>query len=137
MSDTPSPVTSSRSRPVVLYGAFTAALGAFLGFAGLTDLMPKTVIAWIALVGSVVTAAGAVLVQGLTTPLSSPRDARGVDLKPVDVAEAEKAQAVAEATRPEPAGPRYRTLPPAGGPLTSGGLPSRMPTTGGPLAPDA
>lgn len=83
MSDTPNSSTP-RPRPVVLYGAFTAALGAFLGFAGLQDLMPKTVIAWVALVGAVVTAAGAFLVQKTTTPLSSPQDARGVPLVPID-----------------------------------------------------
>lgn len=98
MTDQSQAAGGSRPRPVVLYGAFTAALGAFLGFAGLTDLMPKTVIAWVALVGAVITAGGAALVQGLVTPLAAPKDARGVDLKPVDVAEAEKAQAVAEAT---------------------------------------
>lgn len=96
MSDSPSPAAGSRPRPVAWYGAFTAALGAFLGFAGLTDLMPKTVIAWVALVGAVVTAAGAVLVQSTTTPLSAPQDARGVPLVPQDVAEARAVQAAAE-----------------------------------------
>jgi hypothetical protein len=108
-NETPRP-PAPRPRPVVYYGAFTAALGAFLGFAGLVDLMPKTVIAWIALLGAVVTAAGAVLVQNTVTPLSSPQDARGEPLIPTDVAEAEKAQAVAEAARPEPAGPRTYDL---------------------------
>jgi len=89
--------STSRPRPVVLYGAFTAALGAFLGYAGVTDLLPKNVIGWVALIGAIITAGGAVLVQNTVTPLSDPQDARGVSLTPVDVAEAEKAQAVAEA----------------------------------------
>jgi hypothetical protein len=81
---TSTPTTGGRPRPVVWYGVFTAAVGAFLGFAGLTDLMPKTVIAWVALVAAVATAGGAVLVQSTTTPLSSPQDARGVPMVPVD-----------------------------------------------------
>lgn len=101
MSDPTIPVHPSpsapRPRPVVLYGAFTAALGAFLGFAGLVDLMPKTVIAWVALVGAVVTAAGAVLVQSTVTPLSEPQDARGMPLVAQDVARAQAAQAVRNA----------------------------------------
>lgn len=126
MADSATPSISSRPRPVVLYGAFTAALGAFLGFAGLTDLMPKTVIAWVALVGAVVTAAGAVLVQNTVTPLADPQDARGVPLTPVDVAEAKTAQAVAEATATPgglvfPPDPAMRQLPT---------------TTGNPVIPD-
>lgn len=118
MSDTPTLPSSPRPRPVVWYGAFTAALGAFLGFAGLQDLMPKTVIAWVALVGAVVTAAGAFLVQKTTTPLSNPQDARGVPMVPVDVAHAQAVEAAATGTPPpSPTGPT-------------------MGTTGGPLLPD-
>lgn len=125
------PDSTSRPRPVVIYGAFTAMLGAFLGFAGLTDLMPKSVIAWVALIGAVITAGGAALVQGLVTPLAAPKDARGVDLKPVDVAEAEKAQAVAEAVAPPSPVIQWSTARPAE-PTTRTGLP----TTGGNLLPE-
>jgi hypothetical protein len=129
--DTSNAPSTSRPRPVVIYGAFVAALGAFLGYAGLADLMPKTVIAWVALVGAVVTAGGGFLVQGLTTPLSSPKDARGVDLKPVDVADAEKAEAVAtavaEAVVPSPA-PVMQWAPGRGPDLPT--------TTGQPVIPE-
>lgn len=115
MSDPTIPVHPSpsapRPRPVVWYGAFTAALGAFLGFAGLVDLMPKTVIAWIALVGAVVTAAGAVLVQSTVTPLSDPQNAEGVPLISQDVARLRVKDAVRNAvadvtSRPMESGPR-------------------------------
>lgn len=114
----PSP-SAPRPRPVVWYGAFTAGLGAFLGFAGLTDLMPKTVIAWIALVGAVVTAAGAVLVQSTVTPLSSPRDARDVPMVAQDVADAQATQAAATAVAEvvplqSPAAARYVAPNPPG-----------------------
>ena len=99
---TPSP--NSRPRPVVLYGAFVAALGAFLGFAGLDDLMPKAIIAWVALGGAVITAAGAVLVQRLTTPLSAPQDARGVPMIPVDVAQAKVNEAAVASQLPTTTG---------------------------------
>jgi hypothetical protein len=110
MSDV-STQSNARPRPVVIYAAITASLAAFLSYAGLADLMPAKAIAVIGLVNVVVIAGGAVLVQGLTTPLASPRDARGVDLKPVDVVEAEKAQVRADAileavVTPPPAGPR-------------------------------
>lgn len=77
---TPSP----RPRPVLYYTAFMAAASAFLGFAGLSDLMPKQGIAFVALAVAVLGAGGGVLVQGLTTPVSNPQDARGVPLVPVD-----------------------------------------------------
>lgn len=134
MSDDPVPPAASRPRPVVIYGAFTAALGAFLGYAGVADLLPKPVIGWIALIGAVVTAGGAVLVQGLTTPLSSPKDARGVELKPVDLADAEKAQAVAEAMVEAAPAPVAQKVSPG---VTVLGPDLRLPTTTGqPVTPE-
>jgi hypothetical protein len=72
-----------RPRPVVWYTAFVAGVSAFLGFAGLTDLMPKNVIAWVALVAAIVTAVGGSIVQSQVTPLSSPMDNDGNRLEPV------------------------------------------------------
>lgn len=117
MLDSTSPVrtSTSRPRPVVWYGAFTAALGAFLGFAGLADLMPKTVIAWIALVGAVVTAAGAVLVQSTVTPLADPRTADGVSLISTDLAKEQRAKAVAVAVATASGVPVGDVLPPTSG----------------------
>lgn len=74
-----------RPRPVVWHGMFMAMSAAFLGFSGLADLMPKTVIAWIMLVVAVVGAGWTVYVQGEVTPLSDPRDNEGRKLEPVGV----------------------------------------------------
>lgn len=67
-------------RPVLLYGMATAAVSAFLGFAGVGDLMPKVVIAWVALAWAVIGGAWAVYVQSVVTPLSDPADRDGTPL---------------------------------------------------------
>jgi hypothetical protein len=72
----------SRPRPVLIYTAFLAGSSALLGFAGLADLMPKAVIAGVALIVAIVGAAGGVIVQGQVTPLSSPRNEEGQRLVP-------------------------------------------------------
>lgn len=82
MSRPISTAVDARPRPVLFYGMFTAAVTAFLGFAGISDLMPKVVIAWVALVYAVIGAAWAVYVQSITTPVSSPRAVDGTELVP-------------------------------------------------------
>jgi hypothetical protein len=77
MSD---PIPTSRPRPVLFYGMFTAAVSAFLGFAGVSDLLPKVVIAWVALVYAVVGAGWAFYVQSVVTPLADPVDRDGTTL---------------------------------------------------------
>lgn len=74
---------ASRPRPVLVLSAVMAGLAAFLGFAGLSDLMPKVVIAYVSLGTAVLGAVGGVLVQGVVTPLTSPRDKSGTRLVPV------------------------------------------------------
>ncbi len=75
----------SRPNPVLWYTALMAGGAAFLSFAGLADLMPKTAIAWVSLVLAVAGAMGGVLVRGQVTPLSDPRDNDGNKLEPVGV----------------------------------------------------
>jgi hypothetical protein len=72
----------SRPRPVVVYAAVMAGLAAVLGFGGLADLIPAVAIAWLTLATAVISAVGGVLVQGVVTPLSDPRDAEGRRLLP-------------------------------------------------------
>jgi hypothetical protein len=57
-------------------------MAALLGFAGVADLVPKTVLGWLALVFAVWTAVTGVVVQGMVTPLSSPHDEYGNLLVP-------------------------------------------------------
>lgn len=70
------------TRPVVVYSAIVAGLTALLGAAGLSDLLPKSVIAWLNLALVVLVAVGGVLTSSATTSLSDPRDARGRTLVP-------------------------------------------------------
>lgn len=86
MSNLPSdPV--SRPRPVLLYGMVNTAVLAFLGGAGAVDLIPAKAVAVVALAWAVVGGAWAFYVQSVTTPVSAPRDARGMPLVPLDRAD--------------------------------------------------
>jgi hypothetical protein len=67
----------SRPRPVIIITAVNAGMAALLGFAGVADLIPKTVLGWLALLYAVWTAVSGVILQGMVTPLSSPMDNRG------------------------------------------------------------
>jgi len=78
----------SRPRPVLLYGMINTAVLAFLGGAGAVDLIPVKVVALVALAWAVVGGAWAFYVQSVTTPVSSPQDARGVPLVPLDAVDA-------------------------------------------------
>jgi hypothetical protein len=78
----PAPSSLRRPRPVLIYAAIVAGLQAFLGVAGLTDLMPSRTVAIVSLVSVVVSAMGAALLQGVVTPLSAPQDGRGRPLLP-------------------------------------------------------
>ena len=83
MNDSPQAPTG-RPRPVLLYGMFSAAVGAFLGGASAVELIPPVVVVVVGLAWAVVGGAWAFYVQSVTTPLASPQDARGVPLAPVD-----------------------------------------------------
>ena len=77
MSD---PITTGRPRPVLLYGMASAAVAAFLGFAGVSDLMPRAIIAWVALAWAGIGAAWSLYAQSEVTPLEDPRDRDGTAL---------------------------------------------------------
>lgn len=66
-----------RPRPVMIVMMINAGMAALLGFAGVADLVPKSVLGWLALGFAVWTAVTGVYLQGMVTPLSSPRDNNG------------------------------------------------------------
>lgn len=73
---------NSRPRPVFIFGAVMVALTAFIGTAGVTDLVPSVVLAWITVITAVLGAVYTFVTQNSVTPLSDPQDAQGRRLVP-------------------------------------------------------
>lgn len=72
-----------RPRPVVIFGAALAGLGALTTAADVTNVLPEGVLTWARLVFIVGGAVfGSLYVQKQVTPLSDPRDAAGRRLVP-------------------------------------------------------
>lgn len=124
-----------RPNPVLWYTALMAGGAAFLSFAGLSDLMPKTAIAWVSLVLAVVGAAGGVLVRGVVTPLADPRDNEGRKLEPVGADVRDRGDDGSVETLPDvlrrPVDGEVRThrpVPGAGQVRRPGSAPGSMPT---------
>jgi len=137
MSDTPAPF---RPRPVLLLVALIAGCDTLATVGKATDVLSGTALAYVTLASALVAVVGGVLVQGVVTPLSAPRDAAGNALVPAAVialavqaaakagAHSGASQAVAQATGGEV------QLPVTLGTTASGGaLPT---TTGGPTLPE-
>jgi hypothetical protein len=74
----------SRPRPVMVITMTNAGLAALLGFAGVADLVPKTVLGWLALGYAVWTAVTGAYLQGQVTPISNPMDNQGNKLVPIN-----------------------------------------------------
>jgi hypothetical protein len=81
--DVASPATGSRPRPVLLLAALIAGINALALAGDAADIVPSNVFRWIVLASIVIAPIGAVLVQGVVTPLSNPRNAAGQPLVPV------------------------------------------------------
>jgi hypothetical protein len=113
------PVPSPRPRPILLAQSLLAAAQLIVGAAGFAEHVPAAAAWWIITGMAAVQVGLAFYLQGQTTPLSDPQDARGVPLVPADVAQARVDQAAISG-------------PPAPDVL-SGGLPT---TTGGPVVPE-
>ncbi len=78
----PIPAPPARPQPVLILAALLAGIDALAGAGSLLDFLPRTVVGIIVLINVVVGAAGAVLVQGVVTPLRAPQDSRGRALVP-------------------------------------------------------
>lgn len=78
------PPSTSRPRPVLLYGIVGAAVAAFVGGASAVHLIPASAVAVVGFTWAVIGAGWAVYVQSVTTPTAAPQDDRGVPLVPVD-----------------------------------------------------
>lgn len=76
------PAPPRRPRPVLLLAGLIAGLNAFTAAGDLLDVLPHQAVTYVALISVVVAAGGGVLVQGVVTPLSAPRDSHGRDLVP-------------------------------------------------------
>lgn len=77
----------TRPRPVVILGAVIAALTAITTYADIENVIPNPALNWIRLGTVVLSAVGAVYVQGQVTPLSAPRAKDGRILVPSPPAE--------------------------------------------------
>jgi hypothetical protein len=75
-----------RPRPIVVTPAVMAAVGVVIGSAGFADQIPERAAWWILTGYAAVQVGVALYLQSITTPLSAPQDARGVELVPVDKA---------------------------------------------------
>lgn len=73
-----------RPRPIAITQAIMVTIGAVVSSAGFAGQIPAKAAWWI-VTGYIAVQAGlAFYLQSVTTPLSSPKDARGVDLVPAD-----------------------------------------------------
>jgi len=89
MSDLPTPPSPSssstgRPRPILLAQSMLAAVQVIVGAAGFAEHVPAGAAWWIVTGLAAVQIGLAFYLQSRTTPLSSPQDARGVPLVPVD-----------------------------------------------------
>ncbi len=73
-----------RPRPILITQSIMAAIGAVIGSAGFAGQIPARAAWWI-ITGYIAVQVGlAFYLQSVTTPLSSPKDAEGVDLVPAN-----------------------------------------------------
>lgn len=78
------PDNAPRPRPIVITQSIMVAIGAVISSAGFAGQIPAKAAWWI-ITGYIAIQAGlAFYLQSVTTPLSSPKDARGVDLVAAD-----------------------------------------------------
>lgn len=84
MSDPTMQPSAPRPRPILLAQSILAALALVTGTAGFSQHVPAAAAWWIITGLAAVNLGLGFYLQSRTTPLSSPQDARGVPLVPID-----------------------------------------------------